>query len=256
MFQIRAVQIQLELRSLPKVADSNTPLHLAPHNHDSKPLRILDLVFHESYCSVKTKTGESIGVLESRALICFSPLSKGHYPIRFEGVLLESEWQERLLTAKSGGRIEQRIVAEVDVFGPRHMSHKVAKTLGDASLFLQRPFFHHTRTLNACRSLTPSTRLPLIGCHILSRTPSRIRWCCVEQPMQARTVSLTSSSSLTVSEVLNIRGISLWTPESRRLFSSKSLKTDCQPMLTQLQPPERRTRLFNETRDTQYSGEL
>lgn len=139
MFQIRAVQIQLELRSLPKVADSNTPLHLAPHNHDSKPLRILDLVFHESYCSVKTKTGESIGVLESRALICFSPLSKGHYPIRFEGVLLESEWQERLLTAKSGGRIEQRIVAEVDVFGPRHMSHKVAKTLGDASLFLQRP---------------------------------------------------------------------------------------------------------------------
>jgi hypothetical protein len=81
-----------------------------------------------------------VGVLESRALKQLLPLSAGRYPIRFEAVLPESQWQEKVQLAwNDGGRANQRITVEIDAFGPRHMSEKVAKALGAASFFLQRP---------------------------------------------------------------------------------------------------------------------
>ncbi|KAI0595285.1 DNA repair and recombination protein RAD5C [Biscogniauxia sp. FL1348] len=105
-------------------------------------LRILSLRFHEEYCTVHTQRGDRVGVLENRALKYLEPLTLEPYPVKFEGVLLESTWQESLARVSTSSRSGQLLAVEIDAFGPRHLSNRVGSILGSANLFLQRPSRH------------------------------------------------------------------------------------------------------------------
>ncbi|KAI1339050.1 SNF2 family N-terminal domain-containing protein [Xylariaceae sp. FL0016] len=135
-------EVQVQLKWTPGSASICADLDALPLNSDGKPLRVLTLNFHDQHCTVHTQSGDRIGVLENRALKYFGPLAQSVYPIKFEVVLLESCWQGNLERANSGSRSEQRMIVDIDTFGPRHQAQEVGKALGKVKFFLQRPKRH------------------------------------------------------------------------------------------------------------------
>ncbi|KAH7171251.1 DNA repair and recombination protein RAD5C [Dactylonectria macrodidyma] len=101
-------------------------------------LRELTLDFNPEYCLVKTSNGSSVGVLEARALKTLGPLAQDS-PITYKASILESEWQDSVLSIASHIRKGKPISIRVDVIGPRHKAEEVSRTLGRAMLFLQSP---------------------------------------------------------------------------------------------------------------------
>ena len=136
LLQINEAQILLKWQ--PKSASNNDIP--AQFDRNSKLVRILNLRFHEEYCSIHIGNGDAVGVLEPRAFRGLSGLWEGPYPIKYEAVIPESEWEANVTTlASHQGRKRQIISVDIDVLGPPCRASDVAKGLGRAGLFLQRP---------------------------------------------------------------------------------------------------------------------
>jgi len=101
-------------------------------------VRILTLRFEEGYC-VLLSSGSAVGVLEDRALRPFAALANDPLPVKYEAVIAENEWKSKISLVDGQVRKGQRLVVDIDVFGPESRADDVTRQLGRAHFFLQRP---------------------------------------------------------------------------------------------------------------------
>lgn len=110
----------------------------------TQAVRTLLLQFHDGYCLLVTEGGDTVGILEDRALRPLAALSNNQSPIKCEAVVSAAQWESKIQLVDNRARKGQNITVDVDVFGPMARADDVARQLGRMNLFLQAPSRHET----------------------------------------------------------------------------------------------------------------